>query len=128
MTVYEFIDKIEEYYGKYSNETLKRIIRSYLVKTYREDELENLYANTLKHWSQSYGNNKTPDIAIFEEVRKKYDVKKLPEYKLQYEEPEALSDEERKEISDMMQKTLKDLAEKKRLKKQSKKQGVSHDQ
>lgn len=68
----DFLAGIESYYKPYNNHIRKNIILKYLKRNFKVDILSFLYANTLLHYTSTFA--KTPDIAIFEEVKNKYNI------------------------------------------------------
>jgi len=66
LTMLDFIDKIEGYYGAHYSVGQLPYVKTYLeLKTDRA--LDFIFAETLKNFSSSVG--KCPDIAIFEKLR-----------------------------------------------------------
>jgi hypothetical protein len=61
MRIHEFIKEIEEYYGRYDENIIPYII-GYLNIEFRENQLNELQAWTLKTHPRRYG---TPDISAF---------------------------------------------------------------
>lgn len=72
MKVKDFISGIENYYGKYKSPNMANIVIQYLEKRYYSSELKQLFDKTIISYTSNYG--KPPDIAVFEEVRKKYEI------------------------------------------------------
>jgi hypothetical protein len=117
MTYKEFIIQIQKYYGVYENETVRHDVYEYVKSMYYESELDQLLFNVKKHFSIKWKTQ--PDIAIFNETEKKYqlikyinEIRQIPEeYKKQIE---PVKDEEdfSGEIGEMWQEMKKNLRSK----------------
>ncbi|MFH1448530.1 MAG: hypothetical protein ABIG39_06730 [Candidatus Micrarchaeota archaeon] len=81
MTTTIFIKAIEAYYGKYESNFIVRLIAKYLGK-YDENDLDGLFQCTLEHFSKKW--NKSPDIAVFEEVRAKSFGEEMYQYRIRW--------------------------------------------
>ena len=70
MTVQEFMDNIERYYGKYERVFLREDIKGFVEDNYSEAELPILLENIKTTFSTQYKTQ--PDIAIIESVKREY--------------------------------------------------------
>lgn len=70
MTSEEFINAIEQYYGKYENPYQKNVVLEYIRAEIVDEELPRLYRLTLEGASSQYG--KVPDIAVLKKIITKY--------------------------------------------------------
>jgi len=100
MTTDKFIYAIQAYYCKYRKEQLT-YIRQYLnarTDRYRR----HLFSETLHYYSSKWGT--PPDIAIFEEVRKKVEETLMDEAQRRPKLPQPVDEKTRNEISGLVSK------------------------
>ena len=65
MTLETFFDQIEKVYGSYENENLKKVVKGYLTKDIKQDEISNVLKAILYNHKVKFG---VPCIATIEEA------------------------------------------------------------
>ena len=115
MTAQRFIEEVEHYYGNYARSATRKQVFDYVSKTFSDRFRDRLFKRLLLDFSGQF--KVTPDIAIFEEVKRK--LLQEPDYHAPALPPPSNkpSDEECEEIAKQAGELLDELAEKKRLRK-----------
>ena len=66
MNYKQFMQAIENYYGKYRNEFVGDIVSKYININYKESELDKLLEKLILKYSNQY--KTPPDVAVFNEI------------------------------------------------------------
>ncbi len=62
----EFMVGLTEYYGKYKNEFVEKIVLKYVKANFREDDLQSVFNKVLAQHSSDF--KRPPDVALFEKI------------------------------------------------------------
>lgn len=71
----KFMTSLEGYYGKYGNSLIKDLVATYIVKTFKESELDKFFSKIVQKISNKY--KLPPDIATLESLAHETDSDKI---------------------------------------------------
>jgi len=79
----KFMNKIEQYYGKYGNQVVRKTVETFISNNWEDSELDELFNETVKSFPTQYG--KQPDVQFFNTIWEKKHMNNSPEDKAEIE-------------------------------------------